>query len=405
MPPGADAISARTSSPSTAQTSSDHAMSMVVEPAVSNPLVRTISELRRDPLTGLRVIFAPEREARPKDFHQTETTHLEPDGCPFCAGHEDKTPPASLVIRDEDSEASDRWRVRVVANKFPAVSPIEGEDGQPEFNGTAPMTRGRKTAHYDLFQSRALTGGHEVIIESPDHISSLCALDADHVTDVFRAYANRIRYWQSVPGVEYVSVFKNVGAAAGASLLHSHSQLIATEIVPPHVSLVAQRAATHRANTGCCLQCDILRGELSDGRRIVAKSDHFVAYCPFAGRLPYLLRVVPRVHADRFESSSDEVIADLAQLTHRLAGWLERVHQPIAYNYTLHTRPLGVGSDECFHWWMELFPRMSRSAGFEWASECFINPMMPETAAAHLRDFARQSDPLQQRPRTIDFSS
>lgn len=380
-------------------------MSLIPDPSVSPPLARTISELRRDPLTGVRVIFAPERGARPIDFHQTETTHLEPDGCPFCAGHEDKTPPASLVIRDEDADLDSPWRVRVVANKFPAVSPIQCGGVSPSPGEAVSHGRSHRATHYDLFQSRALTGGHEVIIESPDHVSSLCALDADHVTDVFRAYADRIRYWQSVPGVEYVSVFKNVGAAAGASLLHSHSQLIATEIVPRHVSLIAQRAATHRANSGCCLQCDILRGELSDGRRIVAKSDHFVAYCPFAGRLPYLIRVVPQVHADRFETASDEVLADLAQLTHRLTGWLERVHQPIAYNYTLHTRPSSVGCDESFHWWMELFPRMSRSAGFEWASDCFINPLMPEAAAAHLRDFARQSDPLQQRSRTIDFSS
>lgn len=385
---------------------------MVAGSVLSPPLVRTISELRRDPLTGLRVIFAPERGARPIDFHQTETTHLEPDGCPFCAGHEDKTPPASLVIVDEDGEVEGAWRVRVVANKYPAVSPIEESYDGPGLHGGGPAqgavfsaSRGKRATHYDLFQSRTLTGGHEVIIESPDHISSLCALDADHVTDVFRAYAQRIRYWQSVPGVEYVSVFKNVGAAAGASLLHSHSQLIATEIVPKHVSLVAERAAMHHANSGCCLQCDILRGELADGRRVIAKTDHFVAYCPFAGRLPYLIRVVPQVHADRFEMASDEILADLAQLTHRLTGWLERVHQPIAYNYTLHTRPLSAGCDETFHWWMELFPRMSKSAGFEWASDCFINPLMPETAAAHLREFARQSDPLQQRPRTIDFSS
>lgn len=378
---------------------------MVVDSVVSPPPVRTISELRRDPLTGLRVIFAPERGARPKDFRQTETTRLEPDGCPFCAGHEEKTPPASLVIGDDDTDATAGWRVRVVANKFPAVSPIDADSAPREMEATIPPGRGRRVAHYDLFQSRALTGGHEVIIESPDHVSSLRALDADHVTDVFRAYAQRIRYWQRVPGVEYVSVFKNVGAAAGASLLHSHSQLIATEIIPKHVSLVAQRAATHRANSGCCLQCDILRGELSDGRRVIAKTDHFVAYCPFAGRVPYLIRVVPKVHADRFEMASDELLADLAQLMHRLTGWLERVHQPIAYNYTLHTRPLGAGCDESFHWWMELFPRMSRSAGFEWASDCFINPLMPETAAAHLREFARQSDPLQQRAMPIDFSS
>jgi UDPglucose--hexose-1-phosphate uridylyltransferase len=379
---------------------------MVVPAAAPVSTQRSASELRRDPLTGMRVIFAPERGARPQDFRQTETTHWKADGCPFCAGHEEATPAASLVIADPDNPDPDAWRVRVVGNKFPAVTPIDPyEPFAPSpaspWRGASRRSEGKG---YELFEARPLAGGHEVIIESPYHLSSLCQLDTDHITDLFRAYAARIRYWHTVLGIEYVSIFKNVGAAAGASLLHSHSQLIATETLPKQVQAIGDRVAQHWANTGCCLQCDILRGELSDGRRVIAKSDHFVAYCPFAGRVPYLIRVVPRVHADRFEEADDAVLADLAQLTHRLVGWLERIQQPSAYNYTLHTRPPSSTDDESFHWWMELFPRMTTFAGFEWASDCFINPLMPETAAAHFRELARRDDPLQQRMTPHDFS-
>lgn len=366
----------------------------------------SMSEMRRDPLTEARVIFAPERGERPEEFQEAEVPSSGSPDCPFCRGHEHCTPPSTLVLPDPDGQDEDAWSVRVVPNKYPAVSPSESAvpawsasrdsllSRGPATIGDAGGTADKGHHAHGLFQSRRMTGGHEVIVESPHHVTSLTDLNAEQATAVFTAYAERIRHWRSQASVRYATVFKNVGAAAGASLRHSHSQLIATDAVPPAVASTGSRCARHHAATGCCLQCDILRAELGDGRRIVAQSDRFVAYCPFASRLPYLLRIVPRIHSDQFEQSDPATLADLAQFSQRMILCMERLRRPAAYNYTIHTRPPGVADEDSFHWWMELFPRLTKMAGFEWASDCFINPVMPETAAAHLRKLVRRANPL-----------
>lgn len=141
----------------------------------------------------------------------------------------------------------------------------------------------------------------------------------------------------------------------------------------------------HRAATGKCLVCDMLAGELAERSRIITETERFVVYCPFASRLPYLVRIAPKRHAASFEQSDAESIKELAKLTQQVLRSLESMFVACAYNYTIHTCPAGFGEEHAFHWWMEIFPRLTKVAGFEWGSDCYINPVTPEMAAEHFR--------------------
>jgi UDPglucose--hexose-1-phosphate uridylyltransferase len=245
-----------------------------------------------------------------------------------------------------------------------------------------------------LFPAEAAMGGHEVIIESPRHTESLGELNTAEVALVFAAYSQRIRYWREVPGVQHVSIFKNVGRDAGASLLHSHSQLIATNRVPTVVQLVTRRLQAHHARLGSCLQCDLLRGELEQESRVISQTDSFVAYCPFASRFPLQVRVTSKEHLPCFSDLRTQPLAELARLTLRVVRWLEALRPGTAYNMLIHNCPVDFrGARESQHWAMDIFPRVSRLAGFELATGAMINPVYPETAAKAYRAQARLSDP------------
>jgi UDPglucose--hexose-1-phosphate uridylyltransferase len=272
--------------------------------------------------------------------------------------------------------------VRVVPNKFPAVAAVGSHD---------PAQARRD---HPLFQRRPVTGGHEVIIESRSHVESFSQLDVSEIQLVFAAFRDRIKHWRNVPGIAYITAFKNAGARAGASLRHTHSQLIATDRIPAAVQRVVDRMQHHRAASGCCLHCDLVRGELKARQRIVWRDELLVAYCPFASHLPLLLRITSLNHQACFEDLDDRTIEATARLAGRVVSWLEKIRPGIAYNVCLHTMPPGAAeSHESFHWSLEIFPRITQIAGFEWGSQCMINPILPELAAAKYRACARAEDP------------
>ncbi|QEG38820.1 galactose-1-phosphate uridylyltransferase [Roseimaritima ulvae] len=356
------------------------------------------SEVRYDVLSGRQTIFAADRGARPVEFVGEVKATTDVTTCPFCRGNESLTPDTLLSM--DDDEAGEPWLVRVVNNKYPAVSLLDPQrhrspDADPQAALAARQRRFAKARRTpNLFPTGPMNGGHEVIIESPGHTTSVSELNVNHLTKVYEAIASRIRVWRDVPEVEYISVFKNVGARAGASLSHAHSQLIAAAILPPRVGDLIYRAGKHYDQTGCCLQCDLMRAEREAKDRIVFTSKHLTAYCPYASSLPYLTRIVPNQHAAHFEDSSDEVLADLAQMTRRLVQCFEKLFPAVDYNHVLHTRPPGAKNQDVYHWSMEWMPRITTQAGFEHASDCYINPTFPETAAAQLRDAALRMNPL-----------
>ncbi|QDT02287.1 Galactose-1-phosphate uridylyltransferase [Rubripirellula lacrimiformis] len=364
----------------------------LVKPSANAKRQAAASETRLDPFSGQWSIFAPQRTERPDEFVEHRPTIKTDVACPFCRGNESETPPAvwskhipetaRLFSADDGPADYEDWSVRVVPNKFPAVDSIDE-------TSTAPSTRPSA-----LFQSNAVTGGHEVIVESPRHFHSLTELDIAEIDLIFQAYRDRIRHYRNVAGVQYVSVFKNVGRTAGASLSHSHSQLIATDRIPQPVASVVENMGRHRANTGCCLRCDVVRAERKAKERVVACDETVIATCPFASQLPMLVRVTTLKHQACFEDLGDRELESVSRMVYRVITWLEQLRPGTAYNYCLHTKPPGiVDPSDSFHWYIDIFPRMSQVAGFEWGSGCMINPILPEEAAASLRKCSASRNP------------
>jgi len=379
-------------------------------PRQFDPETMTASHSRRDLLTGDWTIYAPGREQRPNDYavlearcaasERSRAVDVDPN-CPFCRGAESETPNAvwsaklasDLAFRADDdrsrlarpnvrvcSGGQADWDVRVVPNKFPVVSPVDTP----------------RPPHADcssFFPVAETVGGHEVVIESSSHAEWVTQLDASSVYMTLLAYRDRIRHWRNQPGIEYISVFKNCGLDAGASLRHCHSQLVATSILPQHVRSVIQRAQNYRARTGCSLGCDLLRAEVSEHRRMIDRTDAFVALCPFASRFPGLVRITSTHHQPHFDDFTENALDDLASFLWRVLGWVDAAFPDKAYNYLLHTCPPGARQPEAYHWSLDIFPRLTKTAGFEWSSDCMINPLLPELAAKRYREIARATDP------------
>jgi len=354
-----------------------------------------MNEMRYDWLADRWVIFAPNRLLRPDNYRQeictarpTKNASSEDSRfCPFCCGAEDQTPEPTLVLR---AHPQDAWSVRVVPNKFPAVQ----SDSESLLNGLPEVDLVHcvqsESTHDELFLRKQTRGGHEVIIEAPSHVQSITQLQTDHAALIFEAYQQRLRYWRSVHAMRYAVVFKNNGADAGASLVHSHSQLICTDFLPSDVFKTQRRSLEYVRLHARCYACDILGRELQLAERIVAQTESFVALCPFASRLPYSVSILPKRHQSAFEDCSSSQIAELARLVQHTLRAVELEHPGAAYNYVLQTAPLDSHDPAAFHWRLKILPRLSKVAGFEWSSDCYINTVLPEDAAKSL---ARQMQP------------
>jgi len=326
-------------------------------------------ELRKDPVVGRWVIIATERARRPSDF-VADPVRPRVSACAFCEGHEAQTPPEIFAERRPGREPNGPgWTYRVVPNKFPALR-IEG-DLEPSGEG--------------LFDKMTGVGAHEVVIETPDHAASLASLPLDAVADVLLAFRERMLDLKKDPRFAYVLVFKNHGEAAGASLEHPHSQLIATPIIPIMVSEELAGSAQYYALKERCVWCDMLRQERRDGRRLILESQGFVTLAPFAPRFPFETWILPVGHRAAFEDSTDEELRGLAGVLGEFLRRMNRVLGDPPFNFMLHTAPFREVQRESFHWRLEIIPKLTRVAGFEWGSGFFINPMPPEDAAEALK--------------------
>jgi UDPglucose--hexose-1-phosphate uridylyltransferase len=328
-----------------------------------------VPELRKDPVVGRWVIIATERARRPSDF-VTEPVRPRATTCAFCEGHEQQTPPEVLAGRPPDSRPNTPgWTYRVVPNKFPALR-IEGE--------LEPSGEG-------LFDRMNGVGAHEVVIETPRHDASLAGLSVDAVTDVLLAYRERMADLKKDPRFAYVLVFKNHGEAAGASLEHPHSQLIATPIIPIMVSEELAGSAQYYDLKERCVWCDMVRQERRGQARLVLESPEFVALAPFAPRFPFETWILPTRHRAAFEESTEEELRGVAETLGEVLRRMDQVLGEPPYNFMLHTAPFREAQLESFHWHLEVIPKLTRVAGFEWGSGFFINPVPPEAAADALR--------------------
>ena len=327
-----------------------------------------MQELRKDPIHGRWVIIASERHGRPTDYTAVAHpgTHA---SCPFCAGNEIHTPPEVLGYRVTGKADEPGWRVRVVPNKYPAL--MSTGDATLQANG--------------VFQCMPAIGAHEVVIETPDHDRQLPDLPAEAMEEVLQAYIDRLQVLSRDPRFHYVLVFKNQGPEAGATLEHAHSQIIATPVVPRQVQEELNGAQQHYSAAQRCIFCDIVEQERG-GERWIHEEAGFVALSPYAARFPFETWILPVEHAAHFEnlkSSDRAAVAGLLQLI--LRRLKSRVGNP-PYNMAIHTAPCNEhNAHEYYHWHMEIMPKLTQPAGFEWGSGFHINPVSPEEAAATLR--------------------
>ncbi len=327
-------------------------------------------ELRRDPIIGRWVIIAAERGKRPYDFI-IEKDKTKGGFCPLCPGNEAITPPEVLAYgRPNHAPNGPGWKLRVVPNKFPALI-IEGELDK------------RGEGIYDKMNG---IGAHEVIIETPNHSETLATMPTDQLSMVFHAYKDRIIDLTRDERFKYIIVFKNYGRSAGASLEHSHSQLIALPIVPQIIQEELDGCLRYFDYKERCVFCDIIRQEQQQNLRIIEENEEFITLSPFAPRSPFEMWVLPKRHQSRFTSVDDWQLANLSELFSSTMKRLSKALPNVPYNFMLHTAPIRDSKLEHYHWHIELMPKLSTAAGFEWGTGFHINTVPPEEAAKILRE-------------------
>ena len=328
-------------------------------------------ELRKDPVTGRWVIISTERRKRPSDFRVERHQVLRDEYCPFCAGREDLTPPEVFAYRSNGGGRNGPgWDLRVVPNKFPALQVEGGLDREGE----------------GMFDRMNGIGAHEVIIETPDHGKTLATMSEGEIERVLSAFRERVRDLKQDRRFRYILLFKNHGGPAGATLEHSHSQLIALPIVPDFVREEVEGARHHFADKERCVFCDIVHQELAAGQRIILENADIVALAPYAPRFPFETWLVPRRHGSRFEEAAQHEYQSLARLLKALLLRVNRALESPSYNLIVHSSPFSEETSEFYHWHLELMPRLTKVAGFEWGTGLYINPTSPEEAARVLRD-------------------
>jgi len=326
-------------------------------------------EIRQNPATKEWVIIATERAKRPEDFITAETVKEQvPDfdeDCPFCPGHEESTPPEIMSRR-----LNGNWSLRVVPNKFPALIP----EGEPV-----------REKEFDLFRRMDGLGQHEVIIETPHHNASFGQISDEKALEIVTAYRERYRILSEDKRFKLVKIFRNQGKAAGTSLEHPHSQIVATPVVPLHIRHRLEEATRFYDDHGQCVFCRIIEMEMKEKDRVVMEEDGFLVIEPFAARVPFETWILPREHHATFGETTDSELRGFAKVLNRiLEKFLRGLHNP-AYNLVFRTAPTGDEEEEYYHWHVQIIPRLTTPAGFELGTGVYINITLPEVTAKFLR--------------------
>jgi UDPglucose--hexose-1-phosphate uridylyltransferase len=339
------------------------------------------NELRKDYLLNRWVVIATERSRRPTDFAKPKAEITQTAACPMCVGNEHLTPPAvMLYLKENDGinvaqdpltgERPKNWLIRVIPNLYPAYSPPK----QPEDSEQIFKTE---------FLADAI-GGHEVIVESPNHDEDPADAELPQLELVIHAYIDRLKALSAKPYVKYVSIFRNFGKEAGTSLSHAHSQVIATPIVPTTVQEELDASKSYYREYRKCVFCDIVKQE-AKGPRLIYENAEFVVFAPYASINPMEFWIVPKKHsATMIDLTGAEVEALAETLKLSFKALKDLVNDP-PYNYGFHLA-LNQEAKDYYHWHLEVYPKLSIWAGFELNTGTYINTVTPETAAESLRN-------------------
>lgn len=328
-----------------------------------------MSQLRKDPITGRWIIVNSEKAMGPGDFSfEKPTKKSDTKICPFCPGNEHLTPPEIIAHRKVAGLDKPGWTIRVVPNKYPALA----SQGELDKRGVG------------VFDRMNGVGAHEVIIDIPEHSLDIADITESQAEEVIWAYLSRSTDLRKDPRHKYVLIFRNYGQAAGASLEHPHSQLIALPIVPKRVNEELKSSLNYYKYRDRCAFCDILSQELSDSERIVEENKFFISFCPFVSRFPYEMWVMPKRHESHFTSLRKEEVKPLGTIIRNSMAKLKKLLNDPPYNYIIHTSPINGHEKEYYHWHVEIMPKLVNVAGFEWGSGFYANPVPPVQAARTL---------------------
>lgn len=354
--------------------------------AQNPPIIR---EIRINPIVPSEsVLVATARSMRPRKAEDLapRDTRRHVDTCPFCKGNEDKTPPTISAYPSSES-----WAIRIVENLFPVL----GDD------------RSNPNLVFGLQQAIDGYGRHEVIIDNTAHGIAIHEMEQAHLVTLLGAYRERMdQLYTSNPRLKYVLVFKNFGPAAGASIPHTHSQIIAMPVVPENVFNEVENSRTYYRKHHHCIFCSLIdealtfeatiydkesgeiRRKINVGQYVVEKGKRFIAIKPFASRFEWEIHILPLFHQSDFTAVSQEDLEDFARVLKRTMARLDAVIGGTQYNYFLHSQPRGPEYADCgpsFHWHLEICPRTSIPTGFELGSGLFVSTISPEAAAEQLR--------------------
>jgi UDPglucose--hexose-1-phosphate uridylyltransferase len=337
---------------------------------------KAMPEMRRNPLTGKWVILAPERAQRPQTptppgchHHPHMERHHE---CQFCYGNERNTPEELLVYgRKNGKPNTNGWDLRVISNKFPAVD---------------------MNSHFSVCQINEMEvfsyaeGKSEVVIETPHHSKAMSNYTLKEIELVLRSYKDRYIAISKEEHIKYIALFKNHGKNAGASIAHSHSQIIGVPVIPPILEQELALSEKHFKTSGSCIYCDMTALESEQKSRIIAENDDFIAFMPYASKAPYETWVLPKFHCSCYELITNEQIKNLAIIWKIVLYKLSEALENPPYNYFIHTLPVREKANEHYHWHAEIIPRTTTPAGFELGTGIFINISTPEANAERLKD-------------------
>jgi len=336
-----------------------------------------MSELREDCTTGDWVILAPERAKRPQQKHKVKPADEPPiwdKSCPFCPGNENQTPPE--VFRLPLSGRPYDWAVRVVPNRFAAVTP----------EGQSNRTRDRY-----FFHKMNGIGSHEVIIETPSHNATMAFMPYSQVEEVLVACQQRYNALKKNQQFKFITIFKNYGLASGASLVHPHSQVVATPIAAPYYRRKFEVAFHHYDNFGRCLYCDLLNEELDKGERIVVETSKFVVFHPYASRVPWETWIIPKEHRASFGLSPPIHLTELAMVLKDSLLCLYRGLDNPDYNLMVDSTSTAEEESPYYHWHIRIVPRLTAIAGFEMGSGIHISTALPEDTSNLFKQVANSS--------------
>ncbi|MGE5197181.1 MAG: galactose-1-phosphate uridylyltransferase [Deltaproteobacteria bacterium] len=336
-------------------------------------------ELRKDPIIGRWVIIATERAKRPDQFG-TQTQEMPPEKpCPFCEGQESHTPPEIYSIRSKHTAANTPgWDLRVV----PSIAPFLRIEGDLDRKGKGM---------YDLMSG---IGAHEIIIETNQHTANMADLSEDQLSRVITCYIDRIVDLEKDQRFKYALIFKNHGwSAGGGRVRHSRSQLIATPVNPKRVKEELMGARNYYDYHERCIFCDMVKQEMESKDRLILDIDGFIAIAPFASRFPFEVWIVPKKHSCDFVSLEGQSRVELGRILKKVLAKIKKGLNDPPYNYVIHTAPFRRQKagywrsiDYDYHWHIEIMPRLTRVAGFEWGTGFYICPLPPENAAKFLRE-------------------